>query len=105
MTEPGSPRTVTVSAVPTELPTGTVTFLLTDIEGSTRLVERLGEGFEPLLVEHNRIIAEAVVAAGGVQFGSEGDAVFAVFARPAAAIEAAAGAQRGLAAKAWPDDG
>jgi predicted ATPase/class 3 adenylate cyclase len=84
------------------LPSGTVTFLFTDIEGSTRLVQELGEGYPPLLAEHRRLIGEAVSAEGGRVFGSEGDALFAAFSSPTAAARAAAAAQRALAAHGWP---
>lgn len=86
------------------LPVGTVTFLFTDIEGSTRLVTALGaEGWAPLLERHRAILRDAIAAQGGVEVQTEGDAVFAVFARAPAAIAAAAEAQRGLAAEPWPE--
>ena len=72
-----------------ELPTGTVTFLFTDIEGSTKLLAEAGEAYGTLLEEHRRLITEAVEARGGVPFGTEGDAVFVAFDRAAAAVEAA----------------
>jgi predicted ATPase/class 3 adenylate cyclase len=87
----------------TELPTGTVTFLFTDIEGSTRLTQGLGDAWPPILERHNTILGEAVAAHGGIQFGSEGDAVFAAFASAPRAVAAAVSAQRALAAEPWPD--
>jgi class 3 adenylate cyclase len=64
----------------TELPSGTLTFLFTDIEGSTRLVQSLGrEGWQPILEMHNRLLRAAIEGAGGVEVGTEGDAFFAVF--------------------------
>jgi predicted ATPase/class 3 adenylate cyclase len=85
-----------------ELPTGTVTFLFTDIEGSTRLTQSLGDGWPPVLERHNAILRRAVEAQGGVQFGSEGDAIFASFSSAPRAVAAAVAAQRELAAEAWP---
>jgi predicted ATPase/class 3 adenylate cyclase len=81
-----------------ELPTGTVTFLFTDIEGSTRLLEEMGDGYSTLLGEHRRALLESFERHGGVEFGSEGDAVFAAFTRASDAVAAAADAQRALTA-------
>lgn len=81
----------------------TITFLFTDIEGSTRLFERLGEGYPPLLREHMTILQEAVAAEQGRVFGTEGDAVFASFSSAACAVAAASTAQRLLASHTWPD--
>jgi predicted ATPase/class 3 adenylate cyclase len=81
------------------------TFLFTDIEGSTRLVRALGDRYPELLERQRQLISTAVEGAGGRVFGSEGDALFAVFAAAGAAISAAADAQRGLAGERWPDDG
>jgi predicted ATPase/class 3 adenylate cyclase len=92
-----------VRASPRELPTGTVTFLFTDIEGSTKLVQRLGSDFRGVLEEHNRLLREAIRGAGGVDRGTEGDAVFAVFTTADAAVGAAVAAQRALAEHPWPD--
>ena len=86
------------------LPTGTVTFLFTDIEGSTRLVESLGEGYAPILERHHAILSDAIAAGGGITFGTEGDAVFAVFPSAPRAVAAAADAQRTLDAEPWPAD-
>jgi predicted ATPase/class 3 adenylate cyclase len=85
------------------LPTGTVTFLFTDIEGSTRLLQQLGAGYADVLSEHHRILREAVEAAGGVPIGTEGDALFASFEAAPAGVAAAVAAQRGLAAGPWPE--
>ncbi|HXJ62619.1 MAG TPA: tetratricopeptide repeat protein [Actinomycetota bacterium] len=84
------------------LPTGTVTFLFTDIEGSTRLVAGLGREWPPIVEAHNRILRDAVHDAGGVVVRTEGDAVFAVFSSAPAAVEAAVAGQRRLAEEAWP---
>jgi predicted ATPase/class 3 adenylate cyclase len=85
----------------TELPTGTVTFLFTDIEGSTGLLQALGDGYATVLDEHAAIIRRAVADGGGVEVSTHGDAVFAVFASPAGAARAAVAAQRALAAHDW----
>jgi class 3 adenylate cyclase len=62
-----------------ELPTGTVTFLFTDIEGSTRLIQALGERWKTILEDHNRLLRSAVRKAGGIDIRTQGDALFAVF--------------------------
>jgi predicted ATPase/class 3 adenylate cyclase len=84
------------------LPTGIVTFLFTDIEGSTRLVQTLGEGYDDLLGEHCRILRTAIAESGGTELSTEGDSFFAVFERPADAVAATVAAQRALAEQAWP---
>ena len=71
------------------LPTGTVTMLFTDIEGSTRLVKQLGDGYGELLAEHRRLLREAFVACGGREMDSQGDAFFVAFPRARNAVEAA----------------
>jgi predicted ATPase/class 3 adenylate cyclase len=81
-----------------ELPTGTVTLLFTDIEGSTRLLERLASGYEDVLSEHRCLVRQAVVAHSGVEVDTQGDAFLCAFARGSDAVEAAAEAQRLLAA-------
>lgn len=80
------------------LPTGTVAFLMTDIEGSTQLVGRLGEVWPRLLDEHVALMREAIAAHGGSWISSEGDSVFAVFPSVRQAIAAAVHAQRSMAA-------
>ncbi|MGZ6338942.1 MAG: adenylate/guanylate cyclase domain-containing protein [Candidatus Limnocylindrales bacterium] len=85
------------------LPPGTVTFLFTDVQGSTRLLRQLGDEYPPLLAEHNRILRESVEGQGGEVVGTEGDAVFAAFASAGRALAAATAAQRALAAASWPD--
>jgi len=89
----------------TSLPTGTVTFVFTDIEGSTRLVDALGpEAYGRLLERHRAVLREAFREHGGVEIGTEGDSFFVVFDRPSAAVAAAADGQRRLAAEEWPAD-
>jgi predicted ATPase/class 3 adenylate cyclase len=86
----------------TELPTGTVTFLFTDIEGSTRLTQKLGEAWPPLLERHREIARAAWAEQKGVEIGTEGDSFFVVFTSAPQAVAAAVTAQRGLAAEPWP---
>jgi class 3 adenylate cyclase len=80
-----------------ELPTGTVTFVFTDIEGSTHLAQSLGDAWPPALERHRAVIREAVRRHGGHEFGTEGDACSLVFASASEAVEGAADIQRGLA--------
>jgi predicted ATPase/class 3 adenylate cyclase len=88
-----------------QLPTGTVTFLFTDIEGSTRLVQQLGtERWSQLLERHRALLREAIERHGGAEVATEGDGFFATFTLPSEAIAAAAEAQRALAAELWPED-
>src|SRR5437667_4574978 len=88
-----------------ELRTGTVTFLFTDIEGSTQLLRDLGEDYASVWKQHQLIIREALAAAGGAEVGTEGDSLFAAFSSAPGAVRAAVAAQRGLAAHAWPPGG
>ncbi len=80
-----------------ELPSGTVTFLFTDIEGSTRLLAELGDDYADALTEHRRALREAFTAHDGVEVDTQGDAFFIAFARARDAVAAAAVAQRALA--------
>ena len=86
----------------TELPTGTVTFLFTDVEGSTRLLQELGDGYRPVQDPHSAILRKAIAEAGGTEIRTEGDSFFVSFGTPSAGIRAAVAAQRGLARHAWP---
>ena len=81
----------------TELPTGTVTFLFTDIEGSTRLLDELGDRYAEVLVEHHRVMRGAFQPRGGVEVDTAGDAFFVAFEQAPAALAAAAAAQEALA--------
>jgi class 3 adenylate cyclase len=87
-----------------ELPVGTVTFLLTDIEGSTRLWESDPEAMEVALKQHDRLLAEVIESHGGVVVISrgEGDSFFAVFPGAISAVEAAGACQLRLGREAWP---
>ncbi|MEX2623932.1 MAG: adenylate/guanylate cyclase domain-containing protein [Acidimicrobiia bacterium] len=81
-----------------DLPSGTVTFLFTDIEGSTKLLHALGaEGYTQALLEHRRVLREAVARHGGVEVGTEGDSFFIAFPTAPGALEAAEEAQEALA--------
>ena len=80
------------------LPSGTVTFLFTDVEGSTELLRELGTTeYERALAEHRRILREAVNSHGGVEVDTQGDALFAAFPTAPGALEAASEALQGLA--------
>jgi class 3 adenylate cyclase len=78
-----------------------VTFVFTDIEGSTHLLRRLGDRYADVLETHNDLIVGAFGEAGGVVFGSQGDSLFAAFVDPVAAVEAALVAQRALDLYPW----
>jgi class 3 adenylate cyclase len=88
---------------PSTLPTGTVTFLFTDIEGSTRLLQRLGDAYAQLLDEHQRLLRQSWVEYGGVEVDTAGDGFFVAFPTAPAAVAAAASATRALAAHSWPE--
>jgi predicted ATPase len=82
-----------------DLPTGTVTFLFTDIEGSTQLINELGEeGYVEALAEHRRLLRAVFSTRGGVEVDTQGDAFLYVFGDPAAAVAAAGQGQQALAA-------
>lgn len=87
----------------TQLPSGTVTFLFTDIEGSTAMLNALGATFDDLLDAHHKIVRAALTEHGGVEVRTEGDAFLAAFTVPANAVRAAIAMQRELAEHAWPD--
>ena len=86
-----------------KLPRGVVTFLLTDIEGSTELLARLGDQYAPLLSDIRRVVRAAVRRAGGHVVSARGDDVFAVFERAPSALEAALAIQRSMRDGAWPE--
>jgi DNA-binding SARP family transcriptional activator/streptogramin lyase len=87
------------------LPAGTVTFLFTDIEGSTRLLKQLGEGYGEVLAEQQRILRDAVERCEGREVDNQGDSFFFVFASAKSALAAAVIAQRELAEQQWPEGG
>jgi WD40 repeat protein/class 3 adenylate cyclase len=86
-----------------DLPEGTVTFLFTDIEGSTRLLQQLQEGYAVLLADQRRLLREAFAAWQGREVDTQGDAFFVAFSRATQAVCAAAQAQRALAEHTWPE--
>lgn len=86
-----------------KLPRGTVTFLLSDIEGSTRLLRQLGDAYGALLRDVRAIIRSSVRSAGGHEVDCRADEFFAAFAEPASALDAAIAIQRSLRKREWPD--
>ncbi|HEY6056768.1 MAG TPA: adenylate/guanylate cyclase domain-containing protein, partial [Candidatus Limnocylindrales bacterium] len=85
------------------MPTGTLTFLFSDIEGSTRLVESLGTAaYRELLEQHQSLLRSAFAATGGIEQSTEGDSFFVVFGDAPSAVAAAVAAQRDVAAATWP---
>ncbi|TMG66810.1 MAG: adenylate/guanylate cyclase domain-containing protein [Chloroflexi bacterium] len=87
------------------LPTGTVTFLFTDIEGSTRLMQQLGQGYVELQMVHHELLREAFRSNEGRELRTEGDSFFCVFASALDACHAAAAAQQSFAEHRWPEGG
>jgi class 3 adenylate cyclase len=85
------------------LPSGTVTFVFSDIEGSTALLKRLGEAYDGVLSDHRRLMRECFTERGGVEIDTQGDAFFFAFPRARDAVTAAVEAQRAHAAHEWPD--
>jgi class 3 adenylate cyclase len=85
------------------LPSGTVTFLFSDIEGSTRLLEQLGDRYAEVDREHRRILRRRLGEAGGREMDNQGDAFFFSFPRAKDAVAGAVAAQRDLAEHRWPD--
>jgi class 3 adenylate cyclase len=86
-----------------ELPSGTVTFLFSDIEGSTRLLEQLGDRYADMLRDHRRILRERLREANGQEIDTQGDAFFFSFTRAKDAVTGAVAAQRALAAHEWAE--
>lgn len=87
----------------TGLPTGTVTLVFTDIEGSTRLLHDLGDDYLAVLADHRRLLRAAFTEAGGREVDTQGDAFFVVFPRARDAVAAAIAAQRALLQHRWPN--
>src|SRR5437763_12108955 len=85
-----------------DLPTGTITLLFTDIEGSTHLLQKVGERYAELLNECRTLLRTAFHAYHGHEVDTQGDAMFAAFARASDALEASVAAQRELALHSWP---
>ena len=87
----------------TELPSGTVTFFFTDIEGSTALLKSLGrDRYEHALADHERLLRAVFAAHNGKVVDTQGDSFFVAFRTAADAVAAAADGQRDLAAHPWP---
>src|SRR5207245_9955464 len=84
------------------VPTGTVTFLFTDIEGSTRLVQTLGDDYGRLLEQHHRVVRGAFEDHGGQEIDTQGDAFFFAFRRARDAVRGAVRAQLTFPASTWP---
>ena len=85
------------------LPAGTVTFLFTDIEGSTELLKRLGEDYKTLLTDQRKILREVFSMWNGQEVDTQGDAFFVSFPRATEAVKACVEIQREMAEYAWPD--
>ena len=86
------------------LPSGTVTFLFTDVEGSTELILRLGDAaYATVLADHHALLRSAFQAHGGREVDTQGDAFFVAFDSAAAAVAAAVDAQRAIVTHSWPD--
>jgi class 3 adenylate cyclase len=83
-------------------PHGTVTFVFTDIEGSTELLKRLGDGYAGVVAEHRRILREEFGGRGGTEMDTQGDAFFFSFSRARDAVAAAVAGQLALARHEWP---
>ncbi|MFI7021424.1 ATP-binding protein [Micromonospora sp. NPDC049900] len=84
------------------LPSGWVTFVFTDIEGSTRLAQMLGSGYRPVLREHRRLLRRTIAATEGAELLTEGDSFFLAFGDAGAALTACLTAQRALGEHEWP---
>src|ERR1700730_16417362 len=85
------------------MPSGTVTFLFTDIEGSTRLWEAAPEAMRQALARHDALLRASIDARGGHVFSTGGDGLAAAFQRAGEAVGAAVDAQTALAGMAWPE--
>ena len=83
-------------------PGGTVTFLFTDVEGSTRLLQELGDDYAQVVADHRRLLREVFQKREGREVDTQGDAFFYSFTRARDAVQAAVEGQRALAGHAWP---
>lgn len=86
-----------------ELPTGTATFLFTDLEGSTELALKLADRWEGALMEHRGLVRAAVAQCSGSEIDSRGDEFFLAFEQPGEGVQAAILAQRAMADHSWPE--
>ncbi len=87
-----------------DLPTGTVTLLFSDVEGSTRHLLKLGAQYEQALADHRRLLREAFARVGGREVNTQGDSFLVAFRRARDAVAAAVAGQRSLGAHSWPED-
>jgi DNA-binding NarL/FixJ family response regulator/class 3 adenylate cyclase len=85
-----------------ELPTGTVTFLFSDVEGSTELLRTLRDGYADVMADHERLLRSAFEGAGGHEINTQGDSFFVAFRKPKDAVGAALEAQRAIGSHEWP---
>ena len=92
----------TPPTTPNAMPSGTVSLLFTDIDGSTRLLEQLGDAYATLLSDHHRLVSEAIAAHGGRHVDAAGDGLFISFPTARAALLACIDAQRAIASHEWP---
>jgi DNA-binding NarL/FixJ family response regulator/class 3 adenylate cyclase len=88
---------------PDQTGTTTLTFLFSDVEGSTALLRRLRDGYTALMADHERLLRSAWAESGGRELDADGDSFFVAFRRPRQAVEAAVTAQRALVAHDWPE--
>src|SRR4051812_10896791 len=95
-------RTRDAPAAEVPLPTGTVTFLFTDIEGSTHLLRTAGNAYGDLLAQHRTLLRATFAEHSGREVDTQGDAFFVAFPSPTQAVAAAVDGQRALAAHPWP---
>jgi len=86
-----------------ELPTGTVTFLFSDVEGSTELLRTLRGGYADVMADHERLLRSAFDDAGGHEINTQGDSFFVAFRKPKDAVGAALEAQRAIGSHEWPE--
>jgi DNA-binding NarL/FixJ family response regulator/class 3 adenylate cyclase len=86
-----------------ELPTGTVTFLFSDVEGSTELLRTLRDGYADVMADHERLLRSAFEDAGGHEINTQGDSFFVAFRKPKDAVGAALEAQRAIGSHEWPE--
>src|SRR5438309_6468765 len=87
-----------------ETTTSTVTFLFSDVEGSTALLRKLRDGYSAVMRKHEELMRAAWAEASGRELDADGDSFFVAFRRPREAVDAAVAAQRALAAHGWPDE-
>lgn len=100
---PVEPTGVTAAEGRPRLPSGVVTFVMTDIEGSTRLFRELGERYPSVLATHNALLRDAFSRHGGVEVNTEGDSLLVAFANPVDAVAGALDGQLSLAEADWPE--